>query len=113
MDLKPLAFVGNSLEDLRAFPVDARRRAGFELDQVQRGLSPTNSKPMTSIGSGVFEIRIHTGAEHRVFYVAKFQEAVYVLHAFEKKQQRTPKRAIELGRERLSELLAQRRMNQG
>jgi phage-related protein len=113
MDLKPLAFVGNSLEDLRAFPVDARRRAGFELDQVQRGLSPTDSKPMTSIGSGVFEIRIHTGVEHRVFYVAKFQEAVYVLHAFEKKQQRTPKRAIELGRERLSELLAQRRMNQG
>ena len=113
MDLKPLAFVGNSREELRAFPVDARRRAGFELDQVQRGLSPTDWKPMTSIGSGVFEIRIDTGVERRVFYVAKFQEAVYVLHAFEKKQQRTSKRAIELGRERLSELLAQRRMNQG
>ncbi len=68
---------------------------------------------MASIGAGVAEIRIHTGVEHRVFYVAKFQEAVYVLHAFEKKQQKTSKRNIELGRERLSELLAQRRMNQG
>jgi len=112
MDLKPLAFVGNSREDLRAFPVDARRRAGFELDQVQHGLSPTDWKPMTSIGSGVFEVRIRTGVEHRVFYVAKFREAVYVLHAFEKKGQKTPKRDIELGRARLSELLAHRRKKQ-
>jgi hypothetical protein len=67
MDLKPLAFVGKALEDLRAFPGDARRRAGFELDQVQRGLRPTDWKPMTSIGSGVLEVRIHAGVEHRVF----------------------------------------------
>jgi phage-related protein len=112
MDLKPLAFVGKALEDLRAFPADARRRAGFELDQVQRGLMPTDWKPVKSVGSGVFEIRIHTGVEHRVFYVAKFEEAVYVLHAFEKKRQRTSKRDLELGRERLSELLVQRRKNQ-
>jgi phage-related protein len=112
MDLKPLAFVGNSREELRAFPVDARRRAGFELDQVQRGLRPTDWKPMTSVGSGVVEIRIHTGVEHRVFYVAKFQEAVYVLHAFEKKGQKTSKRNIELGRARLSELSVQRRKDQ-
>ena len=112
MDQKPLAFVGSSREDLRGFPADARRRAGFELDQVQRGLLPTDWKPMTSIGSGVMEIRIHTGVEHRVFYVAKFEEAVYVLHAFEKKGQKTSKRDIELGQARLSELLAQRRKRQ-
>ncbi len=112
MDLKPLAFVGNAREELRAFPVDARRRAGFELDQVQRGLLPTDWKPMTSVGSGVLEIRIHTGVEHRVFYVARFQEAVYVLHAFEKKRQKTPKQDIELGRARFAELLAQRRRDQ-
>ena len=112
MDLNPLAFVGKALEDLRAFPVDARRRAGFELDQVQRGLMPTDWKPMGSVGSGVLEIRIHTGVEHRVFYVAKFQEAVYVLHAFEKKRQKTSKRDLELGRARLSELLVQRRKDQ-
>ena len=112
MDEKPLAFVGSSREDLRSFPADARRRAGFELDQVQRGLLPTDWKPMTSIGSGVMEIRIHTGVEHRVFYVAKFEEAVYVLHAFEKKGQKTSKRDIEFGRARLSELLVQRRKRQ-
>ena len=113
MDLKPLAFVGSSREELRAFPVEARLRAGFELDQVQRGLPPIDWKPMTSIGSGVLEIRIHTGVEHRVFYVAKFREAVYVLHAFEKKRQKTSKQNIELGRARLSQLLAQRRRNDG
>lgn len=112
MDEKPLAFVGSSREDLRSFPADARRRAGFELDQVQRGLLPTAWKPMTSIGSGVMEIRIHTGVEHRVFYVAKFEEAVYVLHAFQKKGQKTSKRDMELGRARLSEILAQRRERQ-
>lgn len=111
MDLKPLAFVGNSREELRAFPVDARRRAGFEIDQVQRGLLPTDWKPMTSIGSGVMEIRIHTAVEHRVLFLAKFREAVYVLHAFEKKRQRTSKRDREVGRARLSELLAQRSKN--
>ncbi len=113
MDLKPLAFVGNAREELRAFPVDARRRVGFELDQVQRGLLPTDWRPMTSIGSGVLEIRIHTGVDHRVFYVAKFQEAVYVLHAFEKKRRKTSKQDIELGRARLSQLLAQRRKDEG
>ncbi|MEX2531598.1 MAG: type II toxin-antitoxin system RelE/ParE family toxin [Gemmatimonadota bacterium] len=113
MDEKPRAFVGSSREDLRDFPADARRRAGFELDQVQRGLLPTDWKPMSSIGSGVMEIRIHTGVAHRVFYVAKFEEAVYVLHAFEKRGQKTPKRDMELGRARLSELLAHRRKRRG
>lgn len=109
LDEKPLVFVGSSRDDLRGFPADARRRAGFELDQVQRGLSPTDRKSMTSIGRGVMEIRIHTALEHRVFYVAKLEEAVYVLHAFEKKTRKTPRRDLELGRARLSQLLAQRR----
>jgi phage-related protein len=87
---KPLLFVGGSRDDLRRFPADARRRAGFELDQVQNGELPSNWKPMTEVGAGVIEIRIHTETEHRVFYVAKFQEAIYVLHAFEKKSQKTP-----------------------
>ena len=109
MDEKPLAFVGSSREDLRTFPDNARRRAGFELSQVQRGLLPTDWKAMSSVGSGVMEIRIRTGVEHRVFYTARLDDAVYVLHAFEKKGQKTPKRDIELGRARLAEVLAQRR----
>ena len=70
------------------------------------------SKVCVVFYSGVLEIRIHTGVEHRVFYVAKFQEAVYVLHAFEKKRHKTSKQDIELGRARLSELLAQLHKNQ-
>jgi phage-related protein len=105
---KPLAFVGSSRLDLRAFPPDARRRAGFELHQVQQGLAPSDSKPMKLVGPGVLEIRIHTEREHRVFYVAKFEEAVYVLHAFEKKTQKTPKRDIDMGRARLALVVTQR-----
>jgi phage-related protein len=63
---------------------------------------------MTSIGSGVIEIRIHTDVEHRIFYVAKFEEAVYVLHAFQKKGNKTSQRDIALGRSRFSELAVQR-----
>ena len=55
------------------------------------------------------EIRVHTGVEHRVFYVAKYAEAVYVLHAFEKRSRKTPAREIELARARLREVMARRR----
>lgn len=63
---------------------------------------------MTAVGSGVMELRIRTGVEHRVFFVARFEEAVYVLHAFEKKSQRTSKRDLDLARARLRWLLARR-----
>src|SRR5687768_7868757 len=86
---KPLVFVGSSRDDLRGFPADARRRAGFELDQVQNGELPSDWKPMTTVGPGTIEIRVRTDTQHRVFYVAKFDEAVYVLHAFEKRSQKT------------------------
>jgi len=64
---------------------------------------------MPAVGLGVREVRVHTGLEHRVLYLAKFDEAVYVLHAFQKRSQRTPKRDLELTRQRLRELLRQRR----
>jgi phage-related protein len=108
MDEKPVDFVGSALADLRAFSYDARRRAGFELHQVQQGLSPSDWKPMSIVGPGVSEIRIHTDNEHRIFYIAKFDEAVYVLHAFEKKTQKTPRRDIELARARLEQVVAKR-----
>jgi phage-related protein len=105
---KPLEFLGSSLADLRAFPKDARQRAGFELHQVQQGRSPSDWRPMKLVGPGVIEVRVHTENEYRIFYVARFEEAVYVLHAFEKKTQKTPKREIELGRARWAQLLAMR-----
>lgn len=108
MDEKPLLWLGSSLRDLRSFPEPVRRRAGFELSLVQQGLQPSDWKPMPDVGPGVVEIRIHTETEHRVFYVARFDEAVYVLHAFEKRTQKTPRREIEMASTRLAGLMKQR-----
>lgn len=106
--MKPLFWVGSARQDLRAFPEDARRIAGHELHLVQEGLEPDDWKPMTNVGPGVYELRVHTGVEHRVFYVAKFAEGVYVLHAFEKRTQQTAQRDLELARERYREVLRAR-----
>ena len=106
---KPLSWVGTALEDLRHFPEAARRQVGFELRRVQAGLEPSDWKPMTSVGPGVQEIRVDVGTAHRVFYVAKFAEAVYVLHAFEKRTRQTASLDLELGRRRYRDLLGWRR----
>jgi phage-related protein len=110
---KPLVWVGDSREAVRGFPVAARQIAGFQLWRVQRGLEPNDWKPMPSVGLGVQEIRIHPGVEHRVFYIAKFAEAVYVLHAFEKRTRQTAKEDLELGRHRLRLLLGRRVQRKG
>jgi len=106
---KPLVWLGSSRSDLKAFPQDARRIAGFQLRRVQQGLEPNDWKPMSTAGPGVQEIRIHTGLEHRIFYVAKFTEGVYVLHAFEKRTRKTPRREIDLARDRFRALVVGRR----
>jgi phage-related protein len=105
-DPKPTKFRGTALEDLRAFPALARKDAGHQLDQVQRGLDPDDWKPMTTVGQGVREIRIRdaTGA-FRVIYVAKFADAVYVLHCFQKKTQATSKADLELAERRYRDLV--------
>ncbi len=102
--MKLLEFVGSSLDDLRTFPAEARRAAGFELGFVQRGPAPSDWKPMGEVGAGVREIRIHVLGEWRVLYVAKFAEVVYVLHAFQKKTQKTRREDIELARKRYRQL---------
>lgn len=104
MGVKELRFVASSLDELRNFPEDARRIAGFELRAVQNGLEPQNCRPMRSIGSGVKEIRIHVLGEWRIVYVAKLSDAIYVLHAFQKKSQKTKRHDIELARKRFREL---------
>jgi phage-related protein len=103
--LKLVEFIGDSLDCLRTFPVDARRTAGFQLDRVQRDLDPTDWKPMASIGAGVREIRIRedSGA-FRVLYVAKFEDAIFVLHCFQKKSQATSKRDVEIATSRYRQL---------
>ena len=102
--MKPLEFVGSSLDDLRAFPAEARRAAGFELGFIQRGLDPSDWKPLSEVGAGVREIRIHVLGEWRVLYVAKFTEVVYVLHAFQKKTQKIRREDIELARMRYRQI---------
>jgi phage-related protein len=106
--MKPLFWAGSTLQDLRAFPEDARRIAGHELHLVQQGLEPDDWKAMAGVGPGVYELRIRTAVEHRIFYVAKFAEGVYVLHTFQKTTQQTAQRDLELARERYREVLRQR-----
>ena len=98
--MKTLRFVGSSLDDLKNFPAEARREAGFELDAVQRGLMPSDFKPMLAVGAGAYEIRVRVLGEWRIIYVAKFERAVYVLHAFQKKTQKARKEDIELAARR-------------
>ena len=104
--VKPVTFLGDSLKRVREFPEDARQDTGYQLDRVQRGMQPDDFKPMPSIGKGVEEIRVRdeTGA-YRVVYTARLAEAVYVLHAFQKKTQATSKRDIDLAVERFKELM--------
>jgi len=103
--VKPIAFQATSLDDLRTFPMEARREAGHQLDRVQRGLDPDDWKPMPSVGPGVREVRVRDEAgAFRVVYTAARPEAVYVLHAFQKKTQATAKRDLDLAKARLREL---------
>lgn len=105
---KLLRWVGSSLEDLRGFPPEARRRAGYQLRRVQAGLMADDWKPMSTVGSGVQEIRVHVGTEYRIFHIAGFPEAIYVLHAFEKRTRVTRKRDIAIAKRRLAVLKVDR-----
>lgn len=113
MPTKPLLWLGSSLEDIRRFPYDARRLAGYQLRLLQEGLEPSDWKPMVTVGTGVYELRIATTRAHRVFYVAKFVEAVYVIHAFEKKTRTTSRADIDVARKRLGHLLRKRQNRKG
>lgn len=104
--MKPLRFAGASIDDLRRFPLDARREAGYQLTKVQHGMEPSDWKPMQSVGEGVKEIRIRdeSGA-FRIIYLAKLAEAVFVLHCFQKKTDQTSQKDIELARKRFKDLM--------
>lgn len=103
MKVKPLKFIGSSLDDLRNFPDEARRAAGFELRALQNGLDPSDWKPQ-AVGPGAREIRIHELGEWRVIYVAKLHDAVYVLHSFQKTSRKTSRQDIELARQRYKQI---------
>jgi phage-related protein len=107
--VKPIEWIGSSLEAVRSFPEIARQQVGYQLYRVQTRLDPSDWKPMNSIGANVREIRIHVRDEYRVIYVATFEEAVYVLHAFQKKTRKTTKRDLSLATLRLGEVIKKRK----
>ncbi len=104
--VKRLRFYGSSQKDLRAFPKSAREVAGTQLYAVQCGARPTSWKPMPSIGRGVEELRVSVeeGA-FRVVYVARLVDHVCVLHAFQKKTQKTSQQDIELAQRRYQKMM--------
>ena len=102
---KQLRWLGDSLDQVKTFPENAKRSAGHQLGMVQSGLEPLDWKPMDNLGSGVKEIRIRFEKSYRVIYVAKFNEAVFVLHAFVKKSQKTSKKDIDLCTDRYKALI--------
>jgi len=99
--MKPLEFLGSSRDDLAAMPAGVRHDIGVELMRVQFGGQPTDFKPTFTVGAGVYEIRVRDASgAYRAMYVAKFEAAVYVLHAFQKKTRQTAKADIELAKAR-------------
>jgi phage-related protein len=103
---KEIRWVGSSYDDLLAFPPVARRAAGFELGKIQAGLEPADWEPFGVVGAGTRVIRI--GDANGAYYVAKFEEAVYVLHCFQKKGQATSRRDKEIGVARYRAVVATR-----
>jgi phage-related protein len=107
--MQPLRFLGDSLKCLRDFPEDVRHDAGYQLDKVQCGDQPDDFKPMPTIGKGVEEIRVSdSSGAYRVIYLARRADAVYVLHAFQKKTRTTPKKDVEIAKKRYGQLVGGR-----
>jgi phage-related protein len=103
--MKQVTFVGDALDAMREFPATARSEAGYQLGRVQQGLDPDDWKPMTSVGRGIREIRVRD--EHgafRVIYVASLSDAIYGLHAFQKKTQQTARHDIDLAARRFRQI---------
>jgi len=100
--MKPVIYCGNSEKEISSFETIAKQRVIRLLDMLRVGLDLNSGdfKYMGTVGEGVYELKVRTTKQHRVFYVAKFTNAIYVLHAFIKKTQQTPRHDIELGRQR-------------
>jgi phage-related protein len=110
---KQIIWMGSSLNDLKDFPKSALKEAGRALGKVQAGHEPDDWKPFETVGPGTKEVRVATeGKQFRVFYVAKFEEAIFVLHSFVKKTQKTTQHDIDIGKERYKAALRWRKDNE-
>ncbi|EBL7064850.1 type II toxin-antitoxin system RelE/ParE family toxin [Salmonella enterica] len=107
---KEIRWVGSSLEDLLAFLITVRKAVGYQLHKIQYGIEPDDWKPFSEIGAGVNEIRIRdNNGIYRVMYVAKFEEALYVLHSFQKQTQQTSQYDKNIARTRYNRVMQQPR----
>lgn len=104
-----MQWLGTSLNAVREFPPEVRNLIGQQLLFVQRGLMPSDFKPMPTVGAGVYEIRVRLDNQYRVIYVAKFSESVYVLHSFIKKTAKTAAPDLEMAKKRYTALLNERK----
>jgi phage-related protein len=108
--MKPIRFFADALKVIRDFPGAARAETGFQLSKLQRGGQPDDFKPMPTIGKGVEELRMwDANGTFRIVYTARLEEAVYVLHAFQKKTEKTAGQDIELAKARFLELTRTRK----
>ena len=110
---KDVQWLGSSREALRALPGQACQRLGFALWRVQEGRVPHDWKPMPAIGPGVIELRANVNGAYRLILVAKWPEAIYVLHVFQKKSRRTLNLDIELARRRYANVRRSRDGEEG
>lgn len=102
---KELHWVGTSLKDLKGFPTSVKQMAGYQIRRVQGGLAPSDWKPMSTVGTGVKEIRIKEDRNaYRVFYYVETKTGIYILHAFQKKTQKTEQKDITLAKRRYKEV---------
>ncbi|MEY3200734.1 MAG: hypothetical protein RIR70_284 [Pseudomonadota bacterium] len=112
MGEKPIVWRGSSFKDLTdddIFPMEARKVAGQQLRKIQRGDEPDDWKPFEEVGAGTREIRIKLAdGAFRLMYVAKFPEAVYVLHCFKKKTQKTSQQDKEIAKLRYRAIIQER-----
>jgi phage-related protein len=100
--MKEVIWMGSSREDLRAFPTEARREMGYQLEHVQAGVDPDDWKPMSTVGAGVREIRVQeSSGAFRCIYLASRPEGIYVLHCFQKKMRKTRQQDLDLAEKRL------------
>ena len=98
---------GDSKEVLQSFPDPVRQNLGFQLWQLQQGERPSDYRPLSSIGAGVFELRDQDErAWYRVIYSSRINDVIYVLHCFEKKSREIPRRDFEKARQRLKAVKA-------
>jgi phage-related protein len=112
VNFKPIEWIGRAQVRLSAFPYEAKREAGHQLWLVQLGRMPEDWKHMADVGLGVIEIRIHEPNEYRVLYIAKYDEAVYVLHAFGKRTQRTPQKDLKIARQAYAKVQDKKRIKE-